>query len=112
MGNYDILITPAISTQPYPKGKLYPDIVEGKEMETYISWVAISYGVSLLGHPAVILPCGRDEKGLPFGIQLVGRYGRDHELLATAAALEGALAKIDDCMRPLPDLRNLGAMKS
>ena len=54
-----------------------------------------------------VLPCGLDATGTPFGIQLVGRYGADAELLGIAAALEAHLAGIEECRRPLPDLERL-----
>jgi len=39
---------------------------------------------SLLGLPAVHLPFATGHKGLPVGLQLVGRHGEDHRLLAAA----------------------------
>ena len=39
---------------------------------------------SLLGLPAVHLPFAAGRKGLPVGLQLVGRHGEDHRLLAAA----------------------------
>lgn len=42
------------------------------------------------GHPAISIPCG-DAGGVPVGLQLVGRRGGTDELLALAAALEGAI---------------------
>jgi Asp-tRNA(Asn)/Glu-tRNA(Gln) amidotransferase A subunit family amidase len=39
---------------------------------------------SLLGLPAVHLPFATGRKGLPVGLQLVGRAGEDHKLLAAA----------------------------
>ena len=39
---------------------------------------------SLLGLPCVHLPLGHGTKGLPIGLQLVGRFGDDHRLLAAA----------------------------
>ena len=39
---------------------------------------------SLLGLPCVHLPFGTGATGLPVGLQLVGRHGEDHRLLAAA----------------------------
>ncbi len=39
---------------------------------------------SLLGLPAVHLPFATGSRGLPVGLQLVGRMGEDHKLLAAA----------------------------
>jgi Asp-tRNA(Asn)/Glu-tRNA(Gln) amidotransferase A subunit family amidase len=47
---------------------------------------------SLLGMPAITLPCGRGRQGLPLGIQLVAAVDKDDALLASAAAVELALA--------------------
>jgi Asp-tRNA(Asn)/Glu-tRNA(Gln) amidotransferase A subunit family amidase len=38
----------------------------------------------LLGLPAVHLPFATGRQGLPVGLQLVGRHGEDHRLLAAA----------------------------
>jgi Asp-tRNA(Asn)/Glu-tRNA(Gln) amidotransferase A subunit family amidase len=47
---------------------------------------------TLLGVPCVTLPVGAGPKGLPLGVQLVGRLGDDARLLGCAAWLERALA--------------------
>jgi aspartyl-tRNA(Asn)/glutamyl-tRNA(Gln) amidotransferase subunit A len=43
---------------------------------------------SLMGAPAISLPCGLGPNGLPLGLQFVGRRGGDGDLLALAAAVE------------------------
>ena len=47
--------------------------------------------VSMLDMCAVSLPAGLDEHGMPTGLQLIGRTGADHALLARAAAAESVL---------------------
>ena len=37
--------------------------------------------------PALALPAGGDEAGLPVGLQLTARFGADEELLAWGAAV-------------------------
>jgi Asp-tRNA(Asn)/Glu-tRNA(Gln) amidotransferase A subunit family amidase len=46
---------------------------------------------SLLGFPAVALPTGLSEIGLPYGMQLAGCTGEDNRLLRVALWCEGAL---------------------
>lgn len=46
---------------------------------------------SLLGLPAVHLPFARNPQGLPVGLQLVGRMGEDHKLLAAARRIHERL---------------------
>jgi len=42
----------------------------------------------MLGLPAVALPVGFDDRGLPVGLQLIGRRGRDRELIAFASRIQ------------------------
>ena len=44
-----------------------------------------------VGAPALSVPCGRDEAGLPLAVQVVGRRGRDGDVLAAGRVLEQAL---------------------
>ena len=47
------------------------------------------------GLPAITLPSGFNHAGLPFGLQIVGRYGQDEELIATARSLQRMLPNQD-----------------
>ena len=54
--------------------------------------------VNLAGLPAIALPTGQDRKGLPLGLQLIGRPWEEADLLSSAYALEqaaGFVAKPD-----------------
>jgi aspartyl-tRNA(Asn)/glutamyl-tRNA(Gln) amidotransferase subunit A len=44
--------------------------------------------VNMLGLPAVALPVGFDDHGLPVGLQLIGRRGRDRDLIALASCIQ------------------------
>ena len=45
----------------------------------------------LTGHPAISVPCGTDQAGLPVGVQLVGQRDRTQTLLDLAAAHESVI---------------------
>lgn len=47
---------------------------------------------TLTGHPAITLPLLQDARGLPVGVQLIGRRGEDGRLLRTARWLEALMA--------------------
>jgi amidase len=70
-------------------------------MRNYIQWFALGYGISILAHPVVCIPCGRGSTGLPFGIQIVGPYGCDIRTLSMGAALEEVFSCEDDLRTPL-----------
>ena len=103
MGDWDLLIAPTASVPPFDKTVLYPETINGKPLKTYISWIGITYGITLTAHPVVVLPCGLDRTGMPFGIQLVGRRGQEAALIAAAMALEGELARIEVCRPARPE---------
>jgi aspartyl-tRNA(Asn)/glutamyl-tRNA(Gln) amidotransferase subunit A len=46
---------------------------------------------NLTGHPAITLPCGFDPDGLPIGVQLVGWFRGEADLLHAASLLETSL---------------------
>jgi aspartyl-tRNA(Asn)/glutamyl-tRNA(Gln) amidotransferase subunit A len=48
-------------------------------------------GINVLGLPAICMPCGRDRRGLPVGLQIVGRPFDEALILRVAAALEDAV---------------------
>ncbi len=104
---YDVLITPGITISPRPWTELYPVEIDGKAVRTYFHWLALSYGVTLTGHPAICIPCGKDHSGMPFGLQIVGPRGGDAFVLSVARALEQAFASDVDLSRPLPDIAAL-----
>ena len=74
-----------------------------------MSWYTITYALSLAVPAIVVLPCGRDHLGMPFGIQIVGPNGSDARVLGIALALEKVLARNPETTRPIPDLAKLAA---
>jgi len=54
------------------------------------NWFPWTMPFNLTGHPAISLPCGFGADGLPIGIQLVGRFRAETDLLRLAALFEAA----------------------
>ena len=53
-------------------------------------WFPWTMPFNMTGHPAVSLPCGFGRDGLPIGLQLVGRFRADAELLRVSALFEAS----------------------
>lgn len=104
---FDVLITPAAAVSPFPHAQLFVDEIDGERMPTYMRWLALAYAPTMALCCACAIPCGRDDNGLPFGIQIVGPRGSDLRVLRIAAALEAAMAGDPETARPLPDLKKL-----
>ncbi|MEM7253763.1 MAG: amidase family protein [Pseudomonadota bacterium] len=51
-------------------------------------WYPYTHPFNLTGHPALTLPAGLDEDGLPIAVQFVGPWFSDPKLLAIGAWLE------------------------
>jgi aspartyl-tRNA(Asn)/glutamyl-tRNA(Gln) amidotransferase subunit A len=53
-------------------------------------WFPWTMPFNMTGHPAISMPCGFGRDGLPIGIQLVGRFRADAELLRVSALFEAS----------------------
>ncbi|MEZ0076476.1 amidase [Planotetraspora sp. GP83] len=91
---YDLLITPTLGRLPAPHGTLRYD----DPGHTLTSWLQsiFEYGpfamvFNISGQPAISLPLGHSDSGLPIGVQIVARYGREDVLFRIAAQLEQAM---------------------
>jgi amidase len=91
LGRTDVLITPTAPVEPYPVELRYVDTIDGAKLDTYIDWLVLGYAVTVTGCPAISIPCGVTEHGLPVGLQLVGAPYCEADLLAIAAWCEAVL---------------------
>ena len=107
--DHDVLICPSVTVPPFEIERLYPEEVDGTKMRTYFHWLALAYGITLTGHPAISIPCGLEPTGTPMHLQIVGPQGGDAKVLSVALALERAMAADPVLARPVPDLAKLGA---
>jgi Asp-tRNA(Asn)/Glu-tRNA(Gln) amidotransferase A subunit family amidase len=105
--DYDLVLAPTTPVSPFPWSQLYLAEMDGKPLNNYYHWLSLTYVVTLVTNPAIALPCGTDHKGMPFGLQAVGRFRGDRELLGISHALEQAFNAIPALKRPRPDLGKL-----
>jgi Asp-tRNA(Asn)/Glu-tRNA(Gln) amidotransferase A subunit family amidase len=83
LGDLDLLLTPTLAFVAPPA-----DVDEIAAREDFIRF---TYPFNALGWPALALPCGAAEDGLPASLQVAGRPGDDALVLAAASAIEAAL---------------------
>jgi len=98
--DYDYLILPVSQVLPFDINDEYPTHINGEQMETYIDWMKSCYYISTTGLPAISIPAGFSNEGLPIGIQIVGRHHDELGLLQLAAAFENETL----CWQRHPDL--------
>ncbi len=80
----DILIGPVAPTTAFKIGERTKD-----PLKMYLADV-MTVAANLAGIPAIALPFGKDENGLPIGLQLMSAQAQDHQLLSVAMTLEQA----------------------
>lgn len=96
LSGYDLLLTPTSAILPEPVGTYDPNR-PGIDADDVFADLAPKETFTALfnatGQPAISLPLGRSLSGLPIGVQLVARFGREDLLLAVASQLEEELAR-------------------
>jgi Asp-tRNA(Asn)/Glu-tRNA(Gln) amidotransferase A subunit family amidase len=90
MRKYPILLCPAAAIPAFRHGER-SWMIDGKTIEYLDAWSYTEW-FNLLGNPAAAVPVSHssagESKGLPIGVQIVGRPWEDEQVLAVAAALE------------------------
>jgi len=84
LGGIDLLLTPTLAFVAPPAVK--------DDLEIREAVIRFTYPFNALGWPALAMPCGSAEHGLPASIQLVAPAGKDARAIAAGALLEKALA--------------------
>jgi aspartyl-tRNA(Asn)/glutamyl-tRNA(Gln) amidotransferase subunit A len=94
LDRYDVLVTPTTSRTALPASfDAANDEVEVDGVKCGITrqgWTSYQYPFNLTGHPAISLPSGFGADGLPTGVQIVGRWGAEADILRLGALLEAA----------------------
>ena len=88
---YDLLLCPATIVPAFPVEQRYLESCNGYVFDNYVGWLAIVYGITLLGAPALSLPAGFTREGLPIGIQVVAPPRAEARMFAGAKLLEDIL---------------------
>jgi len=87
---YEVLVLPVAQVFAFPAEWDWPKEIAGVTMDTYHRWMQVMVPVSLLGLPAISVPVGFSDAGLPMGMQIIGAKGADVRLLEIAQAYHAA----------------------
>jgi Asp-tRNA(Asn)/Glu-tRNA(Gln) amidotransferase A subunit family amidase len=68
-------------------GRAEPGVMEER---TGVDFVGNTAALDLSGHPALTVPCGLGEHGLPVGLQIVGRHLDECRMYEVGSAFEAA----------------------
>ncbi len=82
--SYDVILSPAAPTTAPKIGESLCDPIKMYLGDIY------TISVNLAGLPAMTVPCGRDESGLPIGLQLIGDCFQEKKIIQTAYTYEQA----------------------
>ena len=86
----DVLITPTSATPPFPIEHAHAVEINGRPVGRILQRSYLTYAFSVLGLPAISIPCGFTSRGLPVGLQVIGRRRGEAAVLRAAAAFEAA----------------------
>ncbi len=102
MDDYDLFLTPAMECVAFEHGLTGPATIGGEQISDYYDdYCHFCYPFNLTGQPAMSVPMGTAEHGLPVGLQIVGRRFEDDVVLRAGAAWE----RLSPWSRAAPTLR-------
>ena len=86
MSEYPILICPPAAVPAFRPGERQW-MIDRKTVHYLDAWSYTEW-FNLLGNPAAVVPVSQSSKGLPIGVQIVGRPWEEERVLAVAAVVE------------------------
>ena len=88
--DYDVLVCPTVVASPFDVDIRYLAEMEGHTFPTYISWLILTFALTLTGCPVISVPCGFTKSGHPVGIQIMAPWKEEGRLLGISALFEQA----------------------
>lgn len=87
--SWDAWLCPVAATPAFTHRPAWSAVdIDGKSYPYWLANGAYTMPFNLSGHPAVVIPIGQTQNGLPIGMQIVGKRWREMELLAIAQKLD------------------------
>jgi len=91
---FDLLVLPSAQVWPFPAEWSWPREIAGRTMDTYHRWMEVVIYATLAGLPAISVPVGFNDDGLPMGMQLIGPPLGEQGVLNAAAAYEQTIGEL------------------
>jgi aspartyl-tRNA(Asn)/glutamyl-tRNA(Gln) amidotransferase subunit A len=86
---FDLLLTPMMQMTAFPVSIPSPAEIDGQPVDPFFDdWCHLCYPANLTGQPAISVPMGFGNDGLPVAMQLTGRRFEDDTVLRAAAVWE------------------------
>ena len=98
---YDYLLLPSAQVFPFAAELHWPDLIDGRPMDTYHRWMEVVVGGTMAGCPVASVPAGFNDAGLPMGLQIIGKAQADLAVLQLAFAYEQATQWVQKYLPPL-----------
>jgi amidase len=90
METYEYMLIPSAQLFPFDVKLDWPHEIAGRRMQNYYDWMDALVQITMSAAPALNVPVGFSERGLPMGMQIVGRHQADFSCLQLAYAYEQA----------------------
>jgi len=84
----DVLALPVVGCMPHPQKEEYVSEIGGQTLDGYMDWLRFAFLATVTSLPAMSVPVGLGPRGLPVGIQLIGRPRDEAGMLQVARFIE------------------------
>jgi amidase len=99
--SYDYLLLPTAQVFPFDARTHWPKEIAGRAMDSYHRWMEVVIPATMAGCPAMNVPVGFGENGLPMGMQIIGPNHGELAVLQLAFAYEQATGFVEKALPPL-----------
>ncbi len=100
---FDVLALPVVGCMPHPQSEEWVTEIGGQQLDGYMDWLRFAFLATVTGLPAISVPVGLGPRGLPVGLQMIGRPRDEAGLLQVARFVElatgGPLLPIDPVVK-------------
>ncbi len=101
--DFDVLVLPVVGCMPHPQEEEWVREIGGQKLDGYMDWLRFAFLATVTSLPAISVPVGIGPRGLPVGLQMIGKPRDEAGLLQVARFVEltmgGPLGPIDPIVK-------------